>query len=135
MKLNAKQRIFVREYLKDKNATRAYRAAYGDPKGADRAGSRLLRNVGVSAAIERGLAKQEAKLELSAERNLQRLAHWAYHARVKSGDSIKACELIGKHFKQFTDSVEFNTKQTARVVLMMPPNGSEIPPKKEDESA
>ena len=54
-KLNPNQQIFCDEYLIDRNATRACRKAYPDIKNDDvaaAAGSRLLRNVKVSAYLE-----------------------------------------------------------------------------------
>ncbi len=52
------QRIFADEYLKDRNATRAYAAAYPrikNPDVARAAGARLLANVNVSAYVQRRL--------------------------------------------------------------------------------
>lgn len=52
------QRIFADEYLKDRNATRAYMAAYPRVRNdnvASSAGERLLRNVEVSAYVRRRL--------------------------------------------------------------------------------
>lgn len=133
MALNPKQRVFVREYLKDKNATRAYIAAGYGKKGAAAAASRMLRNVNVSEAVEKGLARLEAKLDISAERNLKRIAEIAYERpKAKHSDVLKACELIGKHFKQFTEIHEHTGKDGGpQVVIMLPGNGSEVPPKEE----
>jgi phage terminase small subunit len=64
--LRPKQSIFVREYLIDKNATRAAKAAGYSAKSAHSAGPRLLENVEVGAEIEKGLRKQERRLERKA---------------------------------------------------------------------
>lgn len=53
-KLNPNQQIFCDEYLIDRNATRAYMAAYPGAKNSDVAkacGSRLLTNANVSAYL------------------------------------------------------------------------------------
>lgn len=65
MALNSKHALFVKEYLVDQNASRAYKVVY--PKSTDKAAraaaSRLLTNGNVKAAIEKGLAEQAAKVE------------------------------------------------------------------------
>jgi phage terminase small subunit len=52
--LNEKQKIFVSEYLKDFNGTRAYKVAYEieNENVAAAGGSRLLRNVNIQQAIQ-----------------------------------------------------------------------------------
>jgi phage terminase small subunit len=67
-KLTKNQRIFVDEYLKDRNGTRAYKAAYPKVKKdtvAWAAASRLLSNVKVQAAVDAGLEEihKEARIE------------------------------------------------------------------------
>ncbi|AGC45593.1 terminase small subunit [Myxococcus stipitatus DSM 14675] len=79
--LTAKQRAFVREYLKDFYAAQAaIRAGYSEAT-AESQGSRLLRNAKVLAAVEAGEAELEAavKDEVVVEvaevlRELRRLA-------------------------------------------------------------
>ena len=68
------------EYLKDLNASRAYKDAGYTARGsvADSAASRLLKNVKVKAAIAQGLHDQVTKLELSAERVLRESARLAF---------------------------------------------------------
>ena len=59
-----RQQKFADEYLIDCNATRAYKAAYPNVRKdstAAQAGSRLLRNVNVSAYIEEKLAEISSK--------------------------------------------------------------------------
>lgn len=94
MALNAKQKIFVAEYLVDKNGTRAAVKAGFSPNGAAVQASRLLRNVNVRAAVEKGLRRQlmeadvaAAKVGITKERWLEELALIATanmddHARV-----------------------------------------------------
>lgn len=66
MSLNAKQQLFVKEYLIDKNATRAAKAAGYSAKTAQEQGSRLLSNVMVKTEIEKGLEAQKANAEKRA---------------------------------------------------------------------
>ena len=51
--MNKKQRVFVEEYLKDNNATQAAKRAGYSEKTAYSIGSRLLKDVEVSAEIQR----------------------------------------------------------------------------------
>lgn len=73
-----KQRIFVREYLLDRNGKRAAIAAGYSRKTAEAAASRLLRNVKVAAEIEQLTEKRVEKLEITADRVLQELARLAF---------------------------------------------------------
>lgn len=64
--LSSKQRLFVAEYLKDRNATQAYiRAGYAK-KDADVSGPRMLGNAGIKAAIEAGEKKVQEKCTVDA---------------------------------------------------------------------
>ena len=73
-KLTPKQKLFVAEYVVDKNATRAaIRAGYSE-KTAHSSGPRLLDNVGVKAEIDKKLAKLEEKVGLTAERVMREVA-------------------------------------------------------------
>lgn len=69
VKLTNKQRAFIEEYLLDFNATRAAREAGYSEKTAYSSGSRLLKDVEVSAEIARRLAERR----MSADEVLDRL--------------------------------------------------------------
>ena len=67
-KLTGKQRIFVAEYLIDRNATQAViRAGYSE-NGARQAGSRLLTKVDIKDLVNKKLTELEEKAGLTAER-------------------------------------------------------------------
>lgn len=72
--MTPKQKLFVKEYLVDLNATRAAIAAGYSENGADVAGSRLLVNVRVKAEIEQALTRTCAKLDITVEKVLGELA-------------------------------------------------------------
>jgi len=76
--LNPKQKLFVAEYLKDKNATQAAIRAGYSKKTADVQGPRLLGNVRIAAAVQDGLEKIHKKLDISAERIRAELARIAF---------------------------------------------------------
>lgn len=128
-RLPPKHRLFVREYLKDRNAARAYRAAGYPGKGAEVSACRLLKDANVAAAVEKGLAKLEAKLDISVERTIKRIAEIAYgQGKIAHRDTLKACELLGKHFGAFREVHEVTGKDGGpQVILTMPANGREAP--------
>lgn len=66
MALNAKQKIFVKEYLKSKSATQAAKDAGYSKKTAHSVGPRMLENAGVKKAIADSLNKITEKAELKA---------------------------------------------------------------------
>ena len=74
MKLNARQQLFVLEYLKDMNGKQAaIRAGYSE-KTAESQASRLLTNVKVGAAIREGQAERTERTKIDADWVLSRLA-------------------------------------------------------------
>lgn len=66
MALNAKQRLFVKFYLIEANATKAAKLAGYSAASAKTVGPRLLENAGVAQAIAEGQRRQERVLELVA---------------------------------------------------------------------
>ncbi len=76
--LTEKQALFVREYRVDRNATQAAIRAGYSAATAEQQGSRLLRNVQVSAAIAEQTKEQADRLEITAERVLMELARMAF---------------------------------------------------------
>lgn len=71
--------LFALEYLKDLNATRAYREVYGvKQKVAEAAGPRLLGNVRVAALVNGAMQKRAEKLEVNADKVLAEIGHMAY---------------------------------------------------------
>lgn len=74
VKLAVKQKLFVKEYLIDLNATQAALRAGYSPKTAKEQGARLLSNVNVQAAIQEAMSKRERRTEIKADRVLQELA-------------------------------------------------------------
>jgi phage terminase small subunit len=76
--VNDKQRLFVAEYLKDKNAKQAaIRAGYAK-KTAETCGPRLLRSAQVKSAVTEGLRKISDKCEVTAERVIAELGRVAF---------------------------------------------------------
>lgn len=135
-KLSPRHRLFVKEYIKDRNGARAYRAVYGVAKGADQSAAKLLRTPKVAEAVEKSLAKLELKLEISAEKVLARLEAFASvqlsekERKSSAGlNALRANELLAKHFKLLTDKVEHSGQENGiNVNITLPSNGSEKKP-------
>lgn len=75
-----KQELFIREYLVDMNATRAYlRAGYKvSEKVARTNGPRMLDNAGISTAINNALGRRLSKLDINNDTVLQEIAKMAF---------------------------------------------------------
>lgn len=73
-KLNDRQRIFVREYRIDRNATRAATAAGYKKNSAHVTGCKLLKNAKVADELRAVTEKRLEKLELTGDRVINELA-------------------------------------------------------------
>jgi len=71
--LSDRQRLFVDEYMKDRNATQAYIRADFSPKGANAGAARLLANVSIKAEIAKRVELYSANAGLSVVDVLERL--------------------------------------------------------------
>ena len=104
--MTERQKRFADEYLIDLNATRAYRAAYPAVKRdetAAQAGSRLLRNVNVSAYIAKKLKERQKRTEITQDRVLQELAAIAF-TDVTEIVSIRQNTVFVKNTNELTDA-------------------------------
>ena len=103
--LNPKQQRFVDEYLVDLNATQAaIRAGYSE-KTAKVQGSRLLTNVIVAEAIQRGQQQIADKFELTQEYIIEKLIENLDGSlrEGQRGPANGALTLLGKHIGMFVD--------------------------------
>lgn len=99
---NQRHELFSKEYLKDLNATRSYRAVYKcSVKVAEASGCRLLGNVKVQQRISELVDKRAKKLEVTAESLLDDLVKIKDKCidEDKDKEAIAAIKLIGKHKK------------------------------------
>lgn len=76
--LTARQRLFISEYLIDRNGTQAALRAGFAVKGASVQATRLLANVRVAAEIAKRTEKYEEKTGITAERVLAEIAKVAF---------------------------------------------------------
>ncbi len=124
---NAKHERFCREYIIDLNATQAYiRVGYKE-RGADASASRLLGNVKIKDRIAELSLESIDKLEMTAARVLEEIGSIAFHDitgigvvdgkplwdAIRIPDKLKALDMLGKHFKLFTEKHE--VKVTERI--------------------
>lgn len=67
LELNAQQVLFVKEYLKDLNASAAYCRAGYKVKGANSSGTRLLSDVRIANAVAKEFELRSAKVDIKVE--------------------------------------------------------------------
>lgn len=132
-KLTKKQQVFVDEYLKDLNATAAYkRAGYtANGNSAEVNASRLLRNAQVASVIQIAMDERAKRTQIDADYVLSTIRDTVDRCRQAkqatddegnpTGDFrfdaqavLKGCELLGRHLKLFTDKVEVSGKRSFR---------------------
>lgn len=131
MTMTEKQQIFADEYLKDLNATRAYKIAYPKVKKdatARACASRMLTKDNVRAYIDAQLEKIHNERTADAQEVLEFLSSVMRGEKTEQSligigegtqaiidmdvgakDRIKAAELLGKRHALFTDKVDLQT--------------------------
>ena len=84
--MTKKQKLFVDEYLKDLNATRAYKKVYKNIKNEDTAatnGSRMLRNAKVMEEIQKRMDERSKRTEITQDKVLKEIAKLAFTDRTE----------------------------------------------------
>ena len=122
--LNPKQELFVQEYLKDLNATAAYKRAGYTAKGnaAEVGASKLLRQAKIQARVQQALQERAKRVGISTDWVLEKLV--LNSERAMEGEPIynrhgevvghradrsaanRALELLGKHMGMFGDQMD-----------------------------
>lgn len=77
-KLTAKQQMFVKEYLRDLNATQAAVRAGYSKKTSNRIGPELLGKTWISDAIQAQMDKRADKIEVNADKVLEEICRLAF---------------------------------------------------------
>ena len=115
--MTEKQKLFILEYQKDRNATQAaIRAGYSD-KTAYSIGQKLLKKVEIQKALEADITARAERLTFTADdviRDLITIKDRCMNSKpFDSRGAIKALELIGKNLGMFTNKiqVEDNTEK------------------------
>lgn len=99
-----KQDLFVKEYLKDLNATQAYiRAGYKakDEKSAAVLANRLLRKVKIQEKIQAAMKEREKRTEITQDRVLREIANLAFTDRTGIVN-LKKNRVIIQDFEELT---------------------------------
>lgn len=120
--LTPKQHIFILEYLVDKNATRAAKAAGYSARTARSIGAENLTKPYIWAEIAKGLREQLDKAEITAENILQQLKLTAF-ADIYGGHSsrpLRALELLGKAIGLFNTKPIPQTEGLLSLDLLAP---------------
>lgn len=106
--LSPREALFVAEYLIDSNGRKAaIRAGYGNSGAAVQA-NRLLNRDNVKAAIAEQLQIQAKRTLITADKvllDINDIAN-AAHAKGDHSAALRGKELLGKHYKLFTDRHE-----------------------------
>ena len=110
-KLTDKQKMFVKEYLIDLNATQAaIRAEYSE-KTAYSIGQENLKKPEIQEAIQEEMNKRAEKAEFTAQDVLDTIKDIVVANKYDNPQvALKGCELYGKHLKLFTDKIEHTGK-------------------------
>jgi phage terminase small subunit len=114
-KTNPRRETFIRHYLETGNATKAAILAGYSEKSAAAAGSRLLTNPEIRAAIDDALLRQAELSDISATFVLEGIRAIAENPNARHADRLRAYELLGKHLKLFTDRAEVDTQITVTI--------------------
>lgn len=126
LRLARRREMFIQEYMKDWNGTRAAKAVGYSDVGSAVEASRMLKDPNVLARIRQLQAERSARLSISADFVLEGLIRiydrcmqaeqvyeWVDGQKVPTGEwtfdsrgAAKAMELIGKHLAMFTEKIE-----------------------------
>lgn len=105
--MNERQEIFIREYLKDFNGTRAYKVAYPSCKKDETArvnASKLLTNTNIQEAIQKQANKQLEKIEIDVNDILKELKAIAFTDRTKIS-SVKNQKLLEDDGREYYEPI------------------------------
>lgn len=120
--LTPNQRLFIAEYLIDRNITRSYKKAYPSCKtdnSAAASGKALLRNPRIQAEISKALEKQEKRLEISADKTVLETARLAFsdlRKFFKEDGSLIPIHELDDHAAAAISSVEVSVDKDGQMV-------------------
>ena len=128
--LNDRQQLFVTEYVKDMNATKAAERAGYSKRTAYSQGQRLLKNVEIKKAVDNLLlevrknnvadaveieeyltAVMRGKMKETEMINVGNFEQELVEVPAKQTTRIKAAELLGKRYAMWTDKQEIDLNQ------------------------
>ena len=104
--LTLRQQRFIFEYLNCMNAAKSARNAGYSVKTARAAGHRLLTNVYIKSAIERGLDEQMHRARVSSDKIIGEIGRVAFsdYPDTTGVRKMRALELLGKNMGLFAET-------------------------------
>lgn len=127
--LNPRQKLFIAEYLKDKNAKQAAIRAGYSAKAAEVNGPRLLSNAKICSAVDEALEKQQNRTEATADRVIKELALIAFSDMADYVEVGPEGEVRVKSFTEMPEGasrVIAGIKEVRRIMGSGEGNGKEI---------
>jgi phage terminase small subunit len=103
--LTPRRELFVLEYLKDLNGTKAAERAGYSQRTANEQAARLLANVSIQAEIQRLMDARAKRIEINGDRVLQAIAQQAFYDVRKFFDEKGNCKEIHELDDQTADAV------------------------------
>jgi phage terminase small subunit len=119
--LTPKEAQFIDEWLIDKNASRAALAVGYSKATAAKTGYQILQKPHIQRAVKRALDEQQRRTLITADavlRNIQRISEKA-EAAGRYDAAIRGQELLGKHYKLFTEKHEHGGIGGGAVILQV----------------
>jgi len=132
--LTDKQALFCREYLKDMNASAAYRRAGYESENPDVQAAKLMQHPLVRHEIGRLRGEVFDAVEVEVQDVVRELAAIGFmpveaitaaagpsgKGPLSMSDKVRALELLGRHKAMFVDKLEANVNN--QKVLILPPD-------------
>ena len=120
--LNYRQRMFVREYMVDRNALQAYERAGYAPNPTGSHATRLMKNPLIKEAIAKCEREAATRVEVSVDWVLTRLRDEALNTGedATAMSRLRALELLGKHIGMWPRQAVVAEGDDPRLVLKVP---------------
>lgn len=106
--MNAKQRAFAVEYVKDRNATQAAIRAGYSAKTAYAQAHELLKKPEIQTLIKELEDAAAARSGITVDKIVERLNKIAEDPNAKDSDRIRADELLGKYLGMFSERLNLS---------------------------
>lgn len=126
--LTPRELQFVAEWLVDKNAKQAAIRAGYSARSAAKTGFDLLQRPRVQAEVRKALKEQQARTLITADQVLKDIHRISTTAEGKGEfmAALKGLELIGKHYKLFTEKHEHGGIGGGALVLQVTTQDEEL---------
>lgn len=125
--LTPKQRIFVKEYLVDKNATRAAIAAGYSKRSATLIGHENIMKPYISKAIELGLKNLETKIEKRIEKAIMTKEEWMQEVNAIAASDITDLYTMDEAGKLKLSLIDIKNRGLGRLIKKIKYNAKGMP--------